>query len=116
MSSIFGAPLIEISNNIMPTWQRVAKRTLDILVSLLALILLLPLYLFTAIMVKIGSKGKIFYSHERVGLHGKPFKMYKFRSMFTDAEKAGPALSSKFDPRITTFGRYMRKVRCRWTS
>jgi exopolysaccharide biosynthesis polyprenyl glycosylphosphotransferase len=111
MSSIFGAPLIEISNNIMPTWQRVAKRALDIVVSVFALIFLSPVYLVTAILVKTGSKGNIFYSHERIGIYGKPFKMYKFRSMYTDAEKAGPALSSKFDPRITNFGRFMRKVR-----
>jgi len=111
MSSIFGAPLIEISNSIMPTWQRVVKRMLDILVSILALIILLPVYIITAIIVSTTSKGAVFYSHERIGIYGKPFKMYKFRSMFTDAEKLGPALSSKDDPRITPFGKYMRKVR-----
>jgi lipopolysaccharide/colanic/teichoic acid biosynthesis glycosyltransferase len=61
--------------------------------------------------VKSTSKGPIFYSHERIGLHGKPFRIHKFRSMFVDAEKNGPALSSKEDPRITSFGKFMRKSR-----
>ncbi len=111
MSSIFGAPLIEISNSIMPTWQKVVKRILDIFVSIIALIILSPVYLVTAVIVKLSSKGNVFYSHERIGIYGKPFTMYKFRSMFTNAEISGPALSSKFDPRITPFGRFMRKVR-----
>ena len=58
-----------------------------------------------------SSKGPIFYSHERIGLHGKPFQIHKFRSMYVDAEKNGPALSSKEDPRITPFGKHMRKTR-----
>ena len=77
----------------------------------LALILLTPVYLFAAIMVKMGSKGPVFYSHERIGKNGKPFTMYKFRSIVQDAEKDGPQLSSKTDPRITSFGRFMRKTR-----
>ncbi len=111
MTSIFGAPLIEISNSIMPTWQRLMKRCIDVVVSIIAIILLLPVYIFIALVVKFTSDGPILYSHERVGLHGKPFKMFKFRSMYTDAEKNGPALSKKDDPRITPFGRFMRKVR-----
>ena len=111
MTSIFGAPLIEISNSIMPTWQRVMKRVIDIVASIIAIILLLPVYICTALIVKFTSSGPILYSHERIGLHGKAFKMFKFRSMYTDAEKNGPALSKKDDPRITPFGRFMRKVR-----
>ncbi|HRS38068.1 MAG TPA: sugar transferase, partial [Bacteroidia bacterium] len=68
--------------------------------------------LFTAIGVFLSSRGPIFYSHERIGLHGKPFRIYKFRSMYTDAEKTGrPQLSSHNDPRMTPFGRWMRKIR-----
>lgn len=111
MTSIFGAALIEISRNIMPTWQFYLKRLMDIGVSLFALVLLSPLYLIVAIIIKSTSKGPVFYSHERIGIHGKPFKIHKFRSMFTDAEKNGPTLSSKSDSRITPFGRFMRKVR-----
>jgi exopolysaccharide biosynthesis polyprenyl glycosylphosphotransferase len=111
MTSIFGAPLIEINREIMPQWQVVLKRTMDIVVSVLALIILTPLYLVLMIGVKMSSKGPIFYSHERIGEHGKPFNIYKFRSMYMDAEKSGPALSSKEDPRITPFGKFMRKSR-----
>ena len=111
MNSIFGAPLIEISHHIMPTWQQVAKRVIDVSVSLIVLILFSPLYIVIAILVKSGSKGPALYNHERIGIHGKPFNIYKFRSMYIDAEKNGPALSSKTDPRITPFGKFMRKVR-----
>ncbi len=111
MTSIFGAPLIEVSNAIMPAWESSVKRMFDIVVSVLAMLIGSPVYLFLAIGVKLSSKGSIFYSHERVGLHGKPFYIHKFRSMYLNSEKMGPALSSKDDPRITKFGKFMRKVR-----
>lgn len=111
MTSIFGAPLIEISREIMPTWEQSLKRIMDITVSLIVLTLFSWVYVFVAIAVKMTSKGPIFYSHERIGWHGKPFFIHKFRSMSVDAEKAGPALSSKQDPRITPLGRFLRKVR-----
>ncbi len=111
MTSIFGAPLIEIKREIMPAWQMTVKRVIDIVASIFALIILSPLYLILIIGVKMSSKGPIFYSHERIGHHGKPFYIHKFRSMYTDAEKNGPALSSKEDPRITPFGKHMRKTR-----
>jgi len=69
------------------------------------------LYTIIAIRVKLSSPGPVFYKQERVGLKGKPFYIYKFRSMYIDAEKKGPALSSKNDPRITKFGRFLRKWR-----
>jgi exopolysaccharide biosynthesis polyprenyl glycosylphosphotransferase len=111
MSSIFHAPLIQISPELMPPWQKSLKRIIDIVASIIAIIILMPLYLFVAIGVKLTSKGSIFYSHTRIGLHGKPFLMHKFRSMFVDAEKNGPQLSSENDPRITSFGKFLRKVR-----
>jgi len=111
MTSIFGAPLIEINREIMPAWQVAMKRFIDVLASIFALIILSPLYLVLIIGVKMSSKGPIFYSHERIGQHGKPFNIHKFRSMYVDAEKNGPALSSKEDPRITPFGKFMRKSR-----
>lgn len=111
MSSILGAPLIDVNQEIMPTWQQYAKRTMDVLVSTICLILLSPLYLTIALLVKLGSKGPVIYSHDRIGLHGKPFKIYKFRSMYEDAEKNGPALSSENDERITPFGKFLRRSR-----
>jgi len=111
MSAIFGAPVILVQQGLMPVWQKTIKRFIDIVASLIAMVLLSPVYLFTALGVKLSSKGPIIYSHERIGLHGKPFQMHKFRSMFIDAERNGPQLSCKNDPRITPFGRFMRKVR-----
>jgi exopolysaccharide biosynthesis polyprenyl glycosylphosphotransferase len=111
MSAIWHAPLIRISPELMPPWQRSVKRIIDIVSSVIAMTILMPAYLVVAVGVKLGSRGPVFYSHERIGLHGKPFKMYKFRSMYMDAEKDGPQLSSKNDSRITPFGLFLRKVR-----
>jgi exopolysaccharide biosynthesis polyprenyl glycosylphosphotransferase len=110
-TSIFQAPLIQIYPDLMPDWQMSLKRIIDIVVSVICLILLLPVMLVTAILIKAGSKGPVFYSQERIGLRGKPFLMHKFRTMYQDAEKNGPMLSSRDDPRITRFGKFMRKVR-----
>ena len=110
-SNVYDAVLIHIHPDLMPDWQRVCKRTLDILCSTLALLILSPLLLFTAVMVKLSSKGSVFYKQERIGIFGRPFRIYKFRSMYVEAEHDGPALSSKMDPRITPWGRFMRKWR-----
>jgi len=110
--AILNVPLIELPDEIMPYWQKLAKRLFDVCFSVIALILLIPVYVFLIIGVKRSSKGSIFYSHTRIGIFGKPFKIYKFRSMVVDAEKSGtPQLSNKHDPRVTTFGRFMRKYR-----
>ncbi len=111
MDHLFGTPLIQLSKDLMPVWQANTKQLLDIFVSAFSLILLFPLIIVLAIGVKLSSKGPIFYSHERIGRYGKPFQIYKFRSMRTDAEKNGPELSSKEDSRLTNFGRFMRKYR-----
>jgi exopolysaccharide biosynthesis polyprenyl glycosylphosphotransferase len=111
MSAIFGAPVIELNRALMPVWQRSFKRMFDLVVSVFVLVGLFPVFLITAIIVKMGSPGPVFYYHYRIGLNGKPFKIYKFRSMYKDAESRGPQLSSKFDSRITPFGRFMRKTR-----
>ncbi len=111
MSSIFGMPLIEINHNIMPVWQQHTKRFIDVIFSLIAIIILSPVYFALCIGVKISSPGPVLYSHLRIGKSGHPFKIYKFRSMVVDAEKNGPALSSKTDSRVTGFGRIMRKTR-----
>lgn len=111
MTSIFGAPLIEINTEIMPSWQFFIKRFIDFAGALLAIIILSPVFITLAILVKLSSPGKIFFKQERIGQHNKPFYIYKFRSMYENAEDNGPQLSSKNDPRITPIGRFMRKTR-----
>jgi exopolysaccharide biosynthesis polyprenyl glycosylphosphotransferase len=108
---IWHTPLVKISPDLMPAWQMSLKRMIDIVAALIAMVLLSPVYIFTAIGVRLSSPGPIIYKQERIGLHGKPFLMYKFRSMFNDAEKTGPRLSSENDNRITPFGKFLRKVR-----
>jgi exopolysaccharide biosynthesis polyprenyl glycosylphosphotransferase len=111
MTNIFGALLIQLNVETMPVWQQTLKRLMDVLVSIVAIILLLPLYLAMAIAVKVSSPGPIFFLQERIGRNGKAFNIVKFRTMFVDAEKLGPQLSSANDPRITPIGKYMRKLR-----
>lgn len=111
MSSIFGTPLIEVNPEIMPAWQFSLKRVVDIVVSGIALILLSPLLLMIAIAVRWSGPGPILFRQQRIGKHGKPFQILKFRSMVTDAERDGPQLSSATDPRITPVGRWLRRTR-----
>ncbi|MDR0790884.1 MAG: sugar transferase [Bacteroidales bacterium] len=112
MTAIFLTPLILISQQLMPQWQVVLKRLMDIVISLLAIVVLLPVYIITSVIVWSTSKGHIFYRQERIGYKGKPFYMHKFRSMYVDAEEKGvPMLSNDNDSRITPFGKFMRKVR-----
>ena len=92
-------------------WQKASKRALDISLSLLGLILGIPLFVLCILGIKTTSKGPILYTQERIGLHKKPFLIYKFRSMIVDAEKDGPQLSSDKDNRITSWGHSMRKWR-----
>jgi exopolysaccharide biosynthesis polyprenyl glycosylphosphotransferase len=109
--NVLQEPLILISHEKLTPFQQQLKRGTDIFLSLIAIILLSPLYLFLIIGVKVTSKGPIFYRQERIGLLGKPFKIIKFRSMVVDAELGIPQLSSKSDARITNFGKFMRKSR-----
>jgi len=111
MTNIFGALLIEVNEESMPFWQQAVKRFLDIVLSLIAIIILLPIYLILAILVKLSSPGPIFFTQERIGLNGKPFKIIKYRTMYMNSEKNGPQLSSSNDPRITPIGRFLRKTR-----
>ena len=111
MNSILGTPLIEIKNQIIPEWQISVKRFLDVSISIVVLICFSWMYVIIALLVKLGSKGKMFFKQERIGIHGKPFHIFKFRTMFSDAEKNGPALSSDNDPHITPIGKFLRRVR-----
>lgn len=111
LSSIMDAPLIVVSRDILHPWQKFFKRFFDVFMSLFFLVILSPVYLIIALVIKFTSKGPVIYSQQRIGLKGKPFTIYKFRSMYTDAEKDGPALSSKDDSRITPFGKFLRQSR-----
>jgi exopolysaccharide biosynthesis polyprenyl glycosylphosphotransferase len=109
-STIFSTPLLKISNGLMPIWQEKVKRLLDVVISILCLFLFSPVFLIFSIMIKASSKGPVFYSQERVGKFGKPFTIYKFRTMVKDAETNGPLLSSSNDGRITPIGQFLRRT------
>lgn len=106
-----GAFLVEIYPKLVTPWTAFAKRTIDISTSFLALTIGFPIFSLFAIAIKLNSKGPIFYRQERIGKNEQPFTIYKFRSMYVDAERFGPALSSDNDPRITVVGRFLRKTR-----
>lgn len=111
MTSIFGAPLIEVNPQIMPAWQFAIKRVFDIVFSLTALIVLFVPMVIIGLLVKITSRGPVFFRQERIGLNGRPFHIVKFRSMVHNAESEGPRLSHASDPRITPIGRWLRRIR-----
>ena len=111
MDQVFGAVLIEIRQEMMPRWQRLVKRVIDMASSAIMLVVLSPLLAYVALRVRLSSAGPIFYRQERIGLNGRPFSIIKFRSMYTDAEATGPQLSSDADQRCTPWGRVMRKWR-----
>ncbi len=111
-NQIFGLPLIEVMPDPMPTWEKSVKRLMDVLLSLLILILTLPVMLIVALLIRLTSSGPVVFAQERVGLYGKEFTMYKFRSMYQDAEtKTGPTWATEHDPRITPVGYWLRKLR-----
>jgi exopolysaccharide biosynthesis polyprenyl glycosylphosphotransferase len=110
-SSVLGAPLIDLKTGLIPDWQLNLKRLVDVVTAVVGMVVLSPLYLVAAIRVRMSSPGPIIYSQERIGYKGKPFRLFKFRSMVRDAERNGPQLSSDHDPRITKWGRIMRKWR-----
>ena len=111
MGNVFGAVLIEIKIDVLPPWQKFVKRLFDILTSILILVLGFPFYLLIGLLVKFSSEGPMFFMQERIGLGGKPFKIFKYRSMRVDAEAKGPQLSKENDPRITALGKLLRKTR-----
>ncbi len=87
------------------------KRCMDIVLSIIGIILTLPFQIIIAALIKITSKGPILYTQERTGLYEKPFIIYKYRTMTTDAEKTGPQQASSNDPRVTKIGKYLRRTR-----
>jgi exopolysaccharide biosynthesis polyprenyl glycosylphosphotransferase len=110
-SDVMGVPMIDLHYGLLPSWQQNIKRLMDILLSITGLIVLVPLYLYVVIRLTLDSKGPLFFFQERIGYKGKPFTMIKFRSMINNAEPNGPMLSNEQDPRITRWGKVMRKWR-----
>lgn len=110
MNTIYGSPLIKISNGIMPAWQEKVKRSLDIIFSLFASVLFLPAFCVLATIIKTTSKGPVIYKQERIGRFGRPFNIYKLRSMVYNAENGIPELSSENDDRVTRIGSFLRKT------
>jgi len=110
-TDVIHGQFIELQTNPLSAWQQNVKRLIDIGTALLGTLMLTPLLFFTAIRVKLSSPGPILYRQQRIGYKGKPFTIYKFRSMVHPGEPNGPALSSDNDPRITQWGKIMRKWR-----
>jgi exopolysaccharide biosynthesis polyprenyl glycosylphosphotransferase len=111
-SQLYGIPLIDIMPELMPEWEKKLKRVSDVIISLIILVFTLPLNIFVALAIRMDSKGPVLFKQERIGMNGKKFKIYKFRSMYQDAEKnTGPVWSTKDDPRVTRVGKIMRKLR-----
>lgn len=111
-NQIFGLPLIEVLPDPMPTWEKVTKRVFDSTFSLLVLVLFFPLWILVALLIRITSSGPAVYQQKRVGVFGKKFTIYKFRTMYSDAEvRSGPVWATANDPRITPLGFWLRKLR-----
>jgi exopolysaccharide biosynthesis polyprenyl glycosylphosphotransferase len=110
-NNLFGLLIKEIQFDPLPFWQKSIKRIIDIIISLISLLFLTPFFILIALIIKRTSKGPVFFSQERIGKHGHPFYIIKFRTMYVNSEKNGPQLSSANDNRITRFGKFLRKTR-----
>ena len=104
-------PLVRITEHKMSDSELCIKRALDVIFSLSVMVLLSPVYVFLYVLVYATSKGQAIYRQERIGLHGIPFYILKFRTMCVDAEQQTPMLSQDNDPRITRVGAFLRKYR-----
>lgn len=111
IKTIYGIPLVDLTDNNFLDMERNIKLVLDKVVSVVMLLLLSPVFGYIAWRVKRDSDGPAFFRQERIGYMGKPFYIYKFRTMYVGAEEAGPLLSKENDSRITPFGELMRKYR-----
>ncbi len=105
-----GLPIISLQGAPMEGWNRIAKRAFDILVASLAMVVLAPVMALLAIAVKLTSPGPVFFGQERMGIDGQLFHMFKFRTMRTDAEKAGAQFATHDDPRRTSIGSFLRRT------
>lgn len=110
-SNVMGIPLVQLHTGLWQPWEQNIKRLIDVTISLFASLLLSPLIVYVVIRTRLSSAGPVIYSQQRVGLKGRTFRIYKFRSMVLDAETDIPLLSSSHDPRITRWGKVMRRWR-----
>lgn len=121
LDDFHGAPLLTIYNGPKENWTFIIKRTIDAVLSFLGLILLFPIFIIVAILIKIDSPGPVFFVQERVGYNKRRFNIYKFRTMINEAEKKqsgleylnemdGPVFKIAKDPRITRIGKFLRKT------
>lgn len=111
-NQIYGMPIIEISPEPMPLWEKGVKRILDLIVSLLVIVLTFPFLIMIGLIIKLDSKGPVIFRQQRVGRYGRLFTMYKFRTMHEDAEsQTGPTWAKENDPRVTRVGYWLRKLR-----
>ncbi len=112
MNNILGTMLVEVDFEVMPTWQKIVKRGIDLVVSSIAIVVLFPLFLIIGIAIKIDSEGPVIFKQDRIGYKGKVFKILKFRSMRNNAESNGtPRLSHDQDERRTKIGIFLRQTR-----
>lgn len=111
IKTIQGVPLTDLTENNLTESERNIKFVFDKVISAIMLLLLSPLFIYIAFRVKKDSSGPVFFKQERIGYMGKPFTIYKFRTMYVGSEGEGPLLSTVNDKRITPFGQVMRKYR-----
>ncbi len=111
INHVLGFPMIRVSQELIPYYQKVIKRLMDILISIIFIIVIAPFSFIIIGLIKMSSPGPVFYSQQRIGKGGVPFYLYKFRSMYVGAEVEVPLLSKDYDPRVTSWGRFMRKMR-----
>ena len=105
-----GLPLLTVRDVALRGWKLTLKRAVDLLGSAFGLVVLSPVLMLIAVIIKLDSPGPVFYAQERMGLDAKPFWCLKFRSMRTDAEKHGPGWTTESDPRVTRLGRLIRRL------
>lgn len=110
-TNIMGFPLVLIHTGIWQPWELNFKRLIDVSGSIFLSLLLSPLIIYTAVRTRFSSEGPVIFRQKRIGLKGRPFTIYKFRSMVVEAEKDTPMLSSANDERVTPWGRVMRRWR-----
>jgi exopolysaccharide biosynthesis polyprenyl glycosylphosphotransferase len=103
-------PLLTVRDIALRGWKLSLKRSLDIFGAMVGLVFLSPLFLLTAVLMKLESKGTVFFTQERIGMDGRPFPMIKFRSMRPDSEAHGPGWTTPDDTRITRIGKFMRRT------
>ncbi|HNV96782.1 MAG TPA: sugar transferase [bacterium] len=122
VNDVAGIPILEIKRTKLEGWGRISKRLFDLILAILGLIILIPIYVIIGIIIKIDSRGPVLVGLTRIGVRNKEFKMYKFRSMISNAEKMkdelikfnergdGPLFKMKNDPRITRVGKFLRRT------